>query len=238
MLRKFMYVISMVSMAVLAFVPGLSKSTQAGTAQTRIFIDGFESGNLSAWSGKVRDGGDLAVTAGAAMVGTKGLRALIDDNNRIYVQDDSPTNEAVYNINFHFDPNSINMAEGDVHAIIVAYDLRSTFVPAIRVDLRFMGGAYQIRAQTRLDAMTWVRTGWFSITDGEHQIEVEWDGASLPGDNDGKLKLKIDGMVRANRTGLDNDTFRIDRVRMGAVNGIDTGTRGTYFFDQFESYRD
>ncbi len=35
----------------------------------------------------------------------------------------------------------------------------------------------------------------------------------------------------------DNDTRRIDRVRLGAVAGIDTGTRGTYYFDAFESRR-
>jgi hypothetical protein len=66
---------------------------------------------------------------------------------------------------------------------------------------------------------------------------VEWDGASAPGQNDGKLKLKIDSVLLGNRTGIDNDTFRIDRVRLGAVAGIDNGTRGTYYFDAFESFR-
>jgi hypothetical protein len=36
---------------------------------------------------------------------------------------------------------------------------------------------------------------------------------------------------------MDNDTRRIDRVRLGALTGIDTGTRGTYYFDAFESRR-
>lgn len=238
MLHKFFINIFIASMIIMAFGLGHPQGVKASLSQTLIFADGFESGNLSAWSGKVRDGNDLAVTSAAALVGLKGMRARVDDNNRIYVQDDTPNSEAVYNIKFYFDPNSITMAEGDVHAILVAFDARSTFVPAIGVDLRFFNGAYQLRARARLDAITWVRTAWMAISDGEHQIEVEWDGASLPGDNDGKLKFKIDGVVRANRTGLDNDTFRIDRVRLGAVMGIDTGTRGIYYFDQFESYRD
>ena len=29
----------------------------------------------------------------------------------------------------------------------------------------------------------------------------------------------------------------VDRVRLGALSGIDTGTRGTYYFDAFESHR-
>ena len=36
-------------------------------------------------------------------------------------------------------------------------------------------------------------------------------------------------------TGIDNDTMVVDRVRLGAVSGVDSGTRGTYYFDAFES---
>ena len=57
------------------------------------------------------------------------------------------------------------------------------------------------------------------------------------GANDGGLTLWIDGTQKANLTGADNDTRRIDRVRLGAASGIDTGTRGTYYFDAFESRR-
>ena len=49
--------------------------------------------------------------------------------------------------------------------------------------------------------------------------------------------LWIDAVQRANLTGVDNDTRRIDRSQLGAVSGIDSGTRGTYYFDAFESHR-
>jgi hypothetical protein len=52
------------------------------------------------------------------------------------------------------------------------------------------------------------------------------------------LKLKINGVVRAERTWLDSDMFRIATARLGAVAGVDSGSRGIYCFDQFESYRD
>ena len=39
---------------------------------------------------------------------------------------------------------------------------------------------------------------------------------------------------QADLSGVDNDTWRIDRARLGALTGIDTGTRGTYYFDAFE----
>jgi hypothetical protein len=55
--------------------------------------------------------------------------------------------------------------------------------------------------------------------------------------NDGALNFWVDGVQRASMTGVDNDTRRIDRVRLGAIAGIDSGTRGAYFFDAFESRR-
>lgn len=51
------------------------------------------------------------------------------------------------------------------------------------------------------------------------------------------MMLWIDSEQKADLTGVDNDMWRIDRIRLGAVNGIDTGTRGTYYFDEFESRR-
>jgi hypothetical protein len=161
----------------------------------------------------------------------------MDDNKTLYVQDDTPLNLAIYNVNFHFDPNSAVMANLNKLFLYIAYDSRTSFVPAIQVELRRSSGNYQMRARSHNDNLTWTNTAWFTVADGEHQIEVEWDGASIPGENDGKLKLKIDGVVKANLDGIDSDTFRVDRARLGVI-GVDTGTRGTFFFDQFESFTD
>jgi hypothetical protein len=38
-------------------------------------------------------------------------------------------------------------------------------------------------------------------------------------------------------SGIANDIRRIDSIQMGAVAEIDAGTRGTYYFDAFESRR-
>jgi hypothetical protein len=84
-----------------------------------IFQDGFESGSSSAWT-EVDGEGDLNVTAAAALNGTFGLAALIDNTTVMYVLDNSPTNEARYRARFYFDPNAITMAIGDLHNIIVA----------------------------------------------------------------------------------------------------------------------
>jgi hypothetical protein len=46
--------------------------------------------------------------------------------------------------------------------------------------------------------------------------------------NNGVLKLWIDGVLKQAITNIDNDTRQIDWLRLGAVSGVDTGTRGTY----------
>ena len=63
------------------------------------------------------------------------------------------------------------------------------------------------------------------------------DVPTAAGANSGGLKFWIDGAQQTDLTGVDNDTRRIDQVRLGAANGVDNGTRGTYFFDAFESRR-
>ncbi|HZM25447.1 MAG TPA: S8 family peptidase [Anaerolineales bacterium] len=200
-----------------------------------IFADGFESGNLLSWTSSKTDSGDLSVSASAALIGSNGLRAVLDDNVVIYVIDDTPVTEPRYGARFYFDPNSIPMGSGDNHYIFYGYSGTSTVV--MRVQFRFSSGSYQLRAALRNDASTWTNTTWFTVSDAPHPIEIDWRAATAAGANNGALTLWIDGTQRANLTGVDNDTRRIDRVRLGAVAGIDTRTRGTYYFDAFESRR-
>ena len=44
-------------------------------------------------------------------------------------------------------------------------------------------------------------------------------------------------MQNAPLTNLDNDTRRVDGTQLGPVAGIDTGMRGTEYFDTFVSRR-
>lgn len=198
-----------------------------------IFADGFETGDFSAWSSSMTDAGDLSVDAAAAQIGSYGLLALIDDNNTIYVTDDWPNEETRYRARLDFDPNSITMASGDNHSLVYGYTATSPVV--LRVQFRFTGGSYQLRAALRTDGSGWDSTSWFGISDASHSIEIDWRAASAGGANNEGLALWIDGVLRANLTNVDNDTRRIDRGRIGAVAGIDSGTRGTYYFDSFES---
>ncbi len=212
-----------------------SSFTPTLSASDLIFADGFESGNLSAWTSSTTDLGDLSVSISAALIGSQGMQAVIDDNNTIYVTDDTPNAEPRYRARFYFDPNSIPMANNDAHFIFKGFVDTSTEV--LRVEFRNSSGAFQIRAALVDDGSNWTNTNWFTITDASHSIELDWQAATGAGANNGGLTLWIDGTQQASLTAIDNDTRRIDRARLGALTGIDTGTRGTYYFDAFESRR-
>jgi len=199
-----------------------------------IFADGFESGNLAAWSSSTTDGSNLSVGSGEALVGTQGMQALINDTNAIFVTDNTPNAEGVYNARFYFDPNTITMASGDNHFILYGY---SGTKAILRVQFRFSSGAYQLRAGLQNNGATWTDTSYVPISDAPHEIEVDWQAATGSGTNNGGLTFWIDGAQVSAVSGIANDTLKIDSVRLGAVNAIDAGTSGTEFFDEFESHR-
>jgi hypothetical protein len=200
-----------------------------------IFADGFESGNLSAWASNSPDAGDLGVSGAAALVGSQSLQALIDDNTSIFLTDDRPTAEPRYRARFYFDPNSIMMASGDAYFLFKGFVGTATDV--LQMEFRNFSGAYQIRAKVLNDSSAFVNTNWFTVSDAPHVIELDWRAATAVGANNGGLTLWIDGAQQADLANVDNDTWRIDRIRLGAVAGVDTGTRGTIYFDAFESRR-
>lgn len=202
--------------------------------QDLIFADGFETGSLVNWSSKVVDGGDLSVSPTAALVGSSGMQALLDDITSIYVTDEWPDAEVSYRARFYFDPNSITMANNNSHYIFYGYHVTSGSSPGVlRIEFRFSSGSYQLRAATLNDSGSWINTAWFSITDAPHSVELYWRAAA----NNGGLTLWIDGVQTADVIGIDNDTRTVGRIKLGAVSGVDSGTQGTYYFDAFEGRR-
>jgi RHS repeat-associated protein len=206
----------------------------AGTQPDTLFIDGFESNGLTAWYSSSTDSGDLSVTAAAAIDGTKGLQAVIDDANSLYVSNRSPANEPRYRARFYFDPNAMAMASGDAHVIFEASNATQA---AFQLYLQYnTTTGYQIRTTTRKDDGAWVNSAYYSFADAPHFIEVDWAAATAAGANNGAASLWIDGELKQTVSGIDNDTYRIDSARIGAISGLDAGTLGTYYFDGFESH--
>jgi len=201
-----------------------------------IFADGFESGSFSAWSSSTIDVSSLSISLTAALNGSHGLQAVIDDNNPIFVTDDTPGAESRYRARFYFDPNSIVMADRDAFYLFTGYS-NGTSTGVVRVELRFNKGNYQLRAQIRNDGGGWASSNWTNIGDAPHFVELDWQAATFAGANNGNLTFWIDGIQNASLAGIDNDTRSIIQVQLGAVADLDSGTRGIFYFDAFESRR-
>jgi hypothetical protein len=178
----------------------------------------------------------LSASPSAALIESQGLQAVIDDNNAIVVIDDSPNAETRYRVRFYFDPNSIPMAVGNAHLLFQGFS-DTGVAQVLQLELRFQSTGYEVRALLLNDAKVWVPTNWLPLSDEPHALELDWRAATGAGANNGGLTFWIDGVQQADVTGVDNDTRRINQVRLGAASGVDTETRGSYFFDAFESRR-
>jgi hypothetical protein len=127
------------------------------------------------------------------------------------------------------------MSSGNAHYIL--YALTSNGVVAMRIEFGRSTTSYRIRAELRNNSANYTSTSWFNINDSPHVIEVDWRAATGVGANDGGMTLWIDGVQQANITGVNNNTRRIETIRLGAVDGIDSGTRGVEYLDAFVSHR-
>ncbi|MDD5086457.1 MAG: hypothetical protein PHV16_01765 [Candidatus Nanoarchaeia archaeon] len=203
-----------------------------------VFSDGFESGDLSAWSSNVNDGGDLSASADAKIHGSYGLSCFIDDDTDIYVEDTTPSSETRYRVRFYFDPNGIAMDDGDIFVIATTYS--SEWTDAFRVHLYKVGSDYTIGCDDATDAQDFSKvTSSYTITDEPHYIEVDWKASTGDGNNDGYLELYIDGVLKETLSDIDSDTLNINRIRLGQAASLwMPGTSGTIHFDDFVSNND
>src|SRR5688572_10449182 len=180
-----------------------------------IFKDGFESGNLSAWTSSNTNNGNLSANLSAALFDSYGMRAVIGSTTSMDVTDERPTLETRYRARFYFDPNSITMADGNTHEIFQGYVYNTQtaeFKDVLQVQFRYNNGNYQVRGRILNDGTTFspASGGWASITDASHFIELNWSAATADGANDGYLTLWVDGTQTQSITGVDNDARRID----------------------------
>jgi uncharacterized repeat protein (TIGR02543 family) len=199
-----------------------------------IFKDSFDTCNASAWSTTMNSAA-LTFTNAAAWDASCGMAVSLTTNSPAYVRDTTPTAEARYRARFYFNPNSLRMAKNEAHAILNAYNAANA--PVLTIELRLSGKNYQVRAGVLTDRKKWTYTSWASLANGWQPVEVDWRAATAAGANNGALTLWVGGVQAATLSAVDNDTQRVESVALGAVEGVDAGTRGTYFFDAFESRR-
>jgi RHS repeat-associated protein len=102
----------------------------------------------------------------------------------------------------------------------------------VRIQLQKNGSTYQIRTGLLNDAGSWSDTNWYDISNTWTAIEIHYQAFAYSG----SLILWLDDVQKQSLTFIDNDSRTLTDVRLGAQ-GIETGTRGTLYFDDFESRR-
>ncbi len=158
------------------------------------------------------------------------MKAVIDDTNAIYVQDDTPNNETQYRTRFYVHPNSLTMATNDVLDLFIGRNTAGTDV--LRIQLQKTATSYQIRSGLLNDAGTWTDTSWYDVPNSWTAVEIHYQAFA----NSGSLSLWLDDVQKQSLTFIDNDARTITDIRLGAQ-GVETGTSGTIYFDDFESRR-
>jgi uncharacterized protein YkwD len=201
-----------------------------------IFQDGFEFNDMSGWSSAQTGGGDLSVAAAAAIQGGFGLQAVVNDTAGLYVVDETPADAGRYRARFYVHPNGFDPGEAQSHfrtRIFIAFEEAPTRRLAAVV-LKRQGGVYSLMARARLDDNSQADTGFTTITNAPHAVEIDWKRSTGPGASDGSLQMWIDGVAAGNLTGLDNSLSAVDFVRLGALS-VKTGATGTLYLDALES---
>jgi YD repeat-containing protein len=184
-----------------------------------IFANGFENTGTGAWS--ATSGTGLVVTSTNAITGTFSLSAPITNTTARYVQDNLPTQEGRYRARFAFNPTAITMATNDAFVVFQAY---TGTTQMMRVELVRAAAGYQLRVAARNDASSWSTSPAVAISGGVQWVEIDWQRSTGPGANNGRLDWWLNGTAQTAVAGIDNDTRRVDMVRLGAVEGIDAGT--------------
>lgn len=230
----------------LRVLPGTSNAAQiydlaltigdSGVVPDGIYSNDFEGTTLDGWS-YVSSGSGLATSTTAAMSGARGLRAIIDSQTKRFVQDESPDAESRYRARFWFGPNGFTPGTDTQRVVILqAFSRTPERKKLVQMMVRRTSGQYRLMAKVRLDDGTSATTPWLAFSDAPHAIEIDWQRASSAVSGDGRFELWIDGTSVATLTGLDNATYFLDFVRLGAV-GLRPTTTGTIYFDGFVSRR-
>jgi hypothetical protein len=193
-------------------------------APNAIFADGFESGVLpGAWTSRSTTSATrLSVTAGAALVGTRGLSAQGNNTNYVQYNFGTAANPATgtFDARFYFRPNGNTSTGKDIFAAAT----NSAFgTVAFRVRYRLNGTTPQVQIQVGATA----NATWTNILGGtsNNYIEVVWQAS-------GNLVLYVNGV--SSQT-LAASASTIGSFRLGSV--TNTGNSTAMFFDAFSAKR-
>ncbi len=212
----------------------LSKSEYARAAFYPTLRDGFDA-DLGAWQNHAPF--SIEVTEEAALIGPGGLaiKALTEADSILW--DPSPASETSFGVRMRLSTEDLEMMVGrtlELFALSAAEILGAAGDQA-RLVLRRDPNEFKLIAQTRDDEGNgWRSTDAVSLATGSNTIELRWQAADS-GDNNGWVRLWVNGSPSPRIDGLANSDATIESQRLGAWN-VEAGAQGAFFVDAFESW--
>jgi Multicopper oxidase len=214
-------------------------SVPVNVVYPNIFINGFDSANLAAWSGGVSNTARVTLSTTGPQAGTGRLNVAVASGTSGYVQDNSPNAETSYHGRFYINPQSLITGTGANPTAINLFkglnaDVGGAQVFTVEYRRSTTTGANNNRAQVRL---TVNRTGgttstnWFNLSDTNYtSVEVAWaSGTSAT------ASLSTGGVVRQNLTGLNTGANTLGSVQLGLQGTLTGVSGGTIRIDSFVS---
>ncbi|MEN8241505.1 MAG: hypothetical protein ABFS17_06270 [Chloroflexota bacterium] len=195
-----------------------------------IFTDGFESGDLSAWTRFNSGSGFLDACTQGAVNGTYSACVTRGSNDkRKQLIDDTPNAETSFSARFNFNINSLSMTNGERFRFM---QFKMDAVRPAFIVLKYDSGQYSIQLNTLLDDLTKVKSGWIPLPDAVRTIEVEWQQSSGESANNGYAKLYLNDVLQDELTGLDNFNINITSFRMGFTSRLGgKSISGVFYID-------
>ena len=178
----------------------------------------------------------MAVNASAALAGSFGLEITTDGNtDSVFVQDDTPDGETTYRASFLLNPNDLLFAVNkDKQAIFKIIDTDDpTDKNWVRVQLRRNGaGTLVMNLQVLNDNEQWRAVGETTVpfNTKEYVIEVQQGSPGIG-------RLWKNGSLKKERLDQNMTERVVDRVRFGAPGAGEAATTGSYYLDEFASFR-
>jgi hypothetical protein len=193
----------------------------------------------------------LAVNGAAALQGSYGLEIVMDGTNaKAYVEDQTPADESIYRISFLINMNDLVMAGptavtnqhaiidttttgGDIGLRLVLQDKKKLSRWQIKAKAGVSISTNPTKTTRKTSPVELEPTGAAPTT---HQIDIEWQEGSAPDVRDGFIRIRVDGGAWSSNT-LENFDFGIDKTKFGGINGVDTTSTGSFYLDDFQSFR-
>jgi hypothetical protein len=194
-----------------------------------------ENNDLSEYTATVTDGGDMSVTAAAALVGTSyGLQAVINDTNSMYGQV-SITNSNIIRTRFYLDLNTLAMTDKTFGILSC---LRGDATVVFYLCVNENSGTFYLGSVLYNDAGG-ASTVYGAVSSGVHYVEIKLTRATDDVSANGRVDWWIDNVAQTTIINVDNyHRWNGDLVDMRIGVGtppatLFSGISGTIYLDQW-----